>query len=304
MSRIFDPVQLGSIELFCRAAEMQGFTAAAQALGVTAGTVSRSIGRLEARLGVRLFARTTRTIRLTEAGQNYFALCRQALAQIAEAERAVTGNQASASGLLRISVPTTYGHHRLLPLLPKFATAFPDVQLEINLSNRNIDFVEEGYDLAIRLGEPRDARLVARILEDASLGVFAAPKYLRRRGRPASLEALRAHDCIGFVLPSSGRGMPWIFRENGVDVEFAGDCRVRVEDDVLGCVSYARAGGGLFQIYDFIAQQYVNNGELVEVLKAFRGRSRPFTLLYPQNRFLSAKVRAFNAFLLAELGKR
>jgi DNA-binding transcriptional LysR family regulator len=304
MTRSFDPVQLGSIELFCRAAELQGFTAAAQALGVTAAAVSRSVGRLEARLGVRLFTRTTRSIRLTDAGQAYFVQCRQALAQIAEAERAVTGSQVAATGLLRISVPTTYGHHRLLPLLPKFAQAHPDVQLEVSLSNRNIDFVEEGYDLAIRMGEPQDSRLVSRKLEDAKLGVFAAPKYLRWRGTPRSLVELLAHDCIQFVLPSSGRGMAWIFRENGADVDFSFTSQMQIEDDVLGCVSYARAGGGLFQIYDFIAQPYVKSGELIEVLKPLRGRARSFTLLYPHNRYLSAKVRAFNAFLLKALGKK
>lgn len=303
MPRSFDPVQLGSIELFCRAAELQGFTAAAQALGVTAAAVSRSVGRLEARLGVRLFTRTTRVIRLTEAGQAYFIECRQALSQITEAERAVTGLQAAPTGLLRISVPTTYGHYRLLPLLPKYAAAYPGVKLEINLSNRNIDFVEDGYDLAIRMGEPQDSRLVSRKLEDATLGVFAAPKYVRRRGTPKSLAALRAHECIQFVLPSSGRGMDWIFREKDRDVAFEFEGAIRVEDDVLGCVSYARAGGGVFQIYDFIAQPYVESGELIEVLKPLRGRSRPFTLLYPQNRYLSAKVRTFNAFLLKAISK-
>ncbi|MFN6996667.1 MAG: LysR family transcriptional regulator, partial [Aquincola tertiaricarbonis] len=135
MARSFDPVQLGSIELFCKAAELGSFTAAAEALGVTPAAVSRSIARLEQRLGVRLFVRTTRSIRLTEDGALYRAECQQALEQIAEAERAITGRQTTPTGLLRISVPTTYAHHRLLPLLPAFAQAYPGVALELNIGS-------------------------------------------------------------------------------------------------------------------------------------------------------------------------
>ena len=298
----FDSVQLGSIAIFCKAAELEGFTDAARALGITAAAVSRSVSRLEARLTVRLFTRTTRQIRLTDEGRAYFEQCRQALAQIEDAERTIAGERAEPSGVLRISVSTTYGHYRVLPLLPKFTARFPKLSVEINLSNRNIDFVDEGYDLAIRLGIPQDSRLVAKKLEDATLGVFAAPKYVKKRGTPKTLEDLRTHDCIQFVLPSTGRGMPWIFRdEHGNDVEFAFEGRIRVQDDVLGCVTYARAGGGLFQIYHFVATSYVTNGELVEVIKKFNGRTCPFCVLYPQNRHLSPKVRAFVDFLVESL---
>lgn len=304
MSRVFDPVQLGSIEMFCKAAELEGFTAAAEALGVTPAAVSRSVGRLEERLGLRLFTRSTRQIRLSEDGRAYYEQCRQALAQIEEAERAITGSQAVPSGLLRISVPTTYGHYRVMPLLPAFTAQFPKVTVEINLSNRNVDFVDEAYDLAIRLGEPKDSRLVARKLEDATLGLFASPTYLKRRGLPRSFEELKRHDCIQFVLPSTGRGMPWILREGKRDIDFSFESQVRVHEDVLGCVSYARAGGGIFQIYHFIAEQHVAAGELVEVMQTMAGRTRPFSILYPQNRHLSAKVRAFADFLIASISPR
>ena len=299
MTRTFDPVQMGSIELFCRAAELGSFTAAAEAVGITPAAVSRSISRLEARLGVRLFVRTTRSIRLTSDGEVYRVECQQALDQIAEAERAITGQQRVAKGLLRISVGTVYGHHRLVPLLPRFTTLYPGIEIELNLSNRNIDFVEDGYDLAIRLGEPRDSRLVARKLEDASLGVFASPDYLKRKGTPKKVADLRDHELIQFVLPSTGRPMAWIFKDSeGRDVDFAFKSRQRVNDDVLGCVAWARAGGGLFQIYHFVAQEAVRSGHLVEVLKQAGARARPFYILYPQNRHLSARVRAFADFLV------
>jgi DNA-binding transcriptional LysR family regulator len=299
MTRTFDPVQLGSIELFCKAAELHGFTNAAQALGVTPAAVSRSVSRLEARLGVRLFVRTTRQMRLTDAGRAYFEECQQAMAQIDNAERALAGEQREAAGLLRISVPTTYAHFCLLPQLPAFMAAHPKIRLECNVSNRNIDFVEAGYDLAIRLGTPDDSRLVARKLVDATLGVFASPHYLQQHGTPHTLTELRAHACIEFVLPSTGRGMPWLFVDNGQPVDFAFEGRMRVQDEVLAAVTYAAAGGGLFQIYHFIADRCVEAGRLVEVLKPFAGRERPFSMLYPQNRHLSAKVRAFVDFFAA-----
>jgi DNA-binding transcriptional LysR family regulator len=297
MSRSFDPVQLGSIEMFCKAAELQGFTAAAQVLGVTAAAVSRSVGRLEERLGAKLFTRTTRLMRLTDEGRTYFDQCRQALAQIENAERAINGSQAEPAGLLRISAPTTYGHYRVLPLLSGFMAQYPKVRVEVDLSNRNIDFVEDGFDLAIRGGSPSDSRLVARPLEDATFGVFAAPQYLARRGTPQTVAQLQDHDCIEFVMPSTGRGLQWVFRDEGQDLDVAIQSRVSMRGDVLGCLSYAMGGGGLLQAYHFVAQRHVDSGALVEVMQAYAGRSRPFCILYPHNRHLSAKVRAFVSFL-------
>jgi DNA-binding transcriptional LysR family regulator len=299
MSRISTAVQLGSIEQFCRAAELLSFRGAAEALGVTPAAISRSVGRLEARLSVRLFVRTTRRINLTVEGRAYYEQCRQALAQIEDAERALTGGQSIPQGLLRMSLPTTYGHYRVLPLLPRFRVKYPQVRIEASLTNRNVDFVDEGHDLAIRLGAPPDTRLVARKLEDAALGVFAAPAYLKRRGTPKTLDDLHQHDCIQFIRPSTGRPMDWIFYADERDIDFAFESALRIANDVLGAVTCARAGAGLFQTYRFIAQEAVARGELVEVLQAYAGRSRPFSLLYPQNRHLSTRVRAFVDFLIA-----
>ncbi len=300
-SRNFGPVLLGSIELFCKAAELGNFTAAAEALGVTPAAVSRSVGRLEDRLGLRLFVRTTRRVALTDDGRVYFEQCREALAQIELAERAITEHQVVPSGVLRISVPTAYGHYRVLPCLPKFTALYPLIKIDIHVSNRIVDFVDEGYDLAIRMGEQQDSRLIVRKLEDAKLGVFASPAYLKRRGVPKNLDELRQHDCVQFILPSTGRPMAWIFRDGSADVDFAFESQVRVQQDLLGCVTYARAGGGCFQIYHHVAQDDVARGDLVEVLQAYSGRTRPFSIVYPQNRHLSAKVRAFVDFMVREM---
>lgn len=305
MTRAFDPVLLGSIELFCKAAETTSFTATAHAMGVTPAAVSRSIGRLETRLGVRLFARTTRQIRLTEDGQLYFDQCRQALAQIADVERVIGGHREVPTGLLRISVPTTYGHHRVLPLLPRFAELYPDVQIDLDISNRNINLIDEGFDLAIRAGEPQDSRLVARKLEDATMGIYASPDYLARRGTPRNLQALARHDCVRFVMPSTGKTIPWLVSHAGpdgrADIDITVSGRVKVREDILGCINYAKAGGGLVQAYHFIVQKDLQRGELVEVLRKHSGRSRPFCVVYPQNRHLSAKVRSFVDFMVSQI---
>ena len=292
--------QLGSIEQFCKAAELGSFTATAEALGVTPAAVSRSLGRLEKRLGVRLFSRTTRSIKLTTEGQLYWKECKLALEQIAEAERAITGAQTVPSGRLRVSVSAAYGAYRLMPLLPKFTEAYPQIDLEISVSDKIIDFVEEGFDLAIRLGIPQDSRLVAHLLEKAPLGIFCTPDYVNKRGRPESLGELGDHDCIQYVSPNTGRPMQWLFTdENAVPVELLVDSKMRVLNDVLGCIAWLNAGGGLFQTYRFAAAAALQRGELLEVLQHHGGRSRQFSILYPQNRHLSARVRTFVDFLRA-----
>lgn len=297
MTRHFDDVQLGSIELFCLAAETGSFTAAANLAGVTPAAVSRSVARLEERLGVRLFVRTTRQMRLTDSGRLYYQQCRQALTQLVDAEREVTGQQSQPSGLLRISVPTPYAHYRLLPKLPAFRRLFPDVQVDVHISNRNIDFADDGFDLAIRGKAPTDSGLIARTLEEAELVVVATPEYLREAGTPTSLEALAKHDCIQYQLPSSGRNLPWAFQRDGqwVELETSGNCACL--DDYLGAVTLVKHGAGLMQTYRFTVQQALERGELCEVLSAFGGARRPFILLYPHARHVPQRVRAFIDFI-------
>lgn len=285
MQRQFDDLLLGSIELFCLAAELGSFTLAANAASVTPAAVSRSVARLEARLGVRLFVRTTRQIRLTDSGRRYFEQCRDALSQLVDAEREATGQQATPAGVLRISMPTPYGHYRVLPLLPAFRERYPDVRVDTHLSNRNIDFAEEGYDLAIRGSAPADSNLIARKLEDAELVIVATPGYLKRAGMPTAVDDLHAHECIQFELPSSGRTIPWLFNDGSDEIDVATTGSYGTSGDYLAGVTLARSGAGLFQTYRFIVEQDLRAGTLVEVLPGLGGRSRPFMLLYPHARF-------------------
>jgi DNA-binding transcriptional LysR family regulator len=299
MKKLIDAnaTQLGTITLFCKAAELGSFTAAAHQLGLTPAAVSRGVGRLEDRLSVKLFARTTRTMQLTPDGKIYYEQCRAALTQIEDAERFITGRQLQPKGKLRISVPTTYGHYRLLPRLPAFAKLHPEIELDINVSNRNIDFVEEGYEVVIRLGTPPDSRLVAHKLEDAKVGLFASPDYIKANGQPKTLDELtsKKYRALPFILPSTGKVLPWIFNQNDKPVEWVPISNINVSEDPLASVTLARVGAGIVQTFEWIA--LAHGPDLKEVLKPYGGRSRPFYLLYPQNRHLSARVRALIKFL-------
>jgi DNA-binding transcriptional LysR family regulator len=302
MQRQFEDLLLGSIELFCMAAELESFTAAATAASVTPAAVSRAVARLEKRLDVRLFVRTTRQIRLTDQGRRYFEQCRLALSQLADAEREATGQQTTPAGVLRISMPTPYGHYRVLPLLADFRERYPEVTVETHLSNRNIDFADEGFDLAIRGRAPRDSGLIARKLEDATLVLVASPAYLRKAGKLETPEDLIHHDCIQFELPSTGRNLPWQFIQNGESVEITTRGGYGSSGDALAGVTLARHGAGVFQTYRFIVEKDIADGTLKEMLIPYGGSSRPFILLYPHGRHLSSRVRSLVEFLLQRLG--
>lgn len=290
MSRRFD--HLGDVEAFVAVAERGSITAGAIALSTTPSVLSRALTRLETRLGVQLLRRTTRSLRLTEAGQLYLDQSRAAFSLIDDAERSLQGRGGDLRGRVRLSVPTTYGHYRLPQALQRFASRHPQVIVELSIANRNVDLVAEGYDLAIRLGELPDSGLAARTLEHAALCLVASPDYLRRCGTPARLDELAQHACLPFVMPSTGRLAPWAFRQDGRDVDWVSPARLQVTDDVLGVVSLAEAGVGICQTYDFVARDRIGSGRLVELLPTNRGRSRPFSVIFAPHRQLSAAARA------------
>ncbi len=277
-----EPVaSLPTIVAFVRTKEAGSFTAAARQLHVTPAAVSRSVARLEAQLGTALFRRSTRQLRPTPAGERYHARCVEALALLAGAERDARGEAGPPRGRVRISLPTTYGLHRVVPALAGLAEAHPGVVLELQVENRVTDFVREGSDLAIRLGAIDDASLVARKLGDAPLGTFASPGYLEARGRPRSLDALEGHVLLPFVLPRSGRVLPWLFAAPSRELVPSG-APVRCMDDPQGLVALALAGVGICQIYRFMVAHEVRAGRLLEVLEKHGGRTRPFSLVYPK----------------------
>ncbi|WP_437962205.1 LysR family transcriptional regulator [Sorangium sp. So ce119] len=287
---------LPNVEAFCRTYETGSFTRAARLLAVTPQATSRSVARLERRLGVTLFRRTTRSLAPTDEARRYYALCTQALALLSAGERELASERSSPEGLVRISVPTTYGHHRLLPALGVFRERYPGIRVDIHVSNQNVDFVREGHHLAIRMGAIADRTLVARKLGDFALGVYASSSYLARHGAPRSPSDLEKHTCIAFQMPRSGRALPWVFHPGPTSL--VPEARYRCSEDVLGTIGLARAGVGLVQTYDFLVEDDVARGTLVQVLAPFRGASRPFSLIHPKGTVLSPPARALKAFVI------
>lgn len=293
---------LPNLEAFCKTYETGSFTKAARLLSVTPQATSRSVARLERALGTTLFRRTTRSLAPTEAAQRFYDRCMQALALLSAGERDLSSDRGAPEGLVRISVPTTYGHRRLLPLLGAFHDRYPGVRVDVNVSNQNIDFVRDGYDLAVRMGTIDDKTLVARKLGDFALGVYASPTYVARHGAPQTPDDLPKHTCVAFLMPRSGRVLPWTFAP--APQSWVPEAPYRCSDDVLGVISLARAGVGLVQIYDFLVEDDVARGALVEVLADYRGGSRPFSLLYPKGVIPSSAVRAMIDFIVSTARER
>lgn len=293
--RRFD--HLADVEAFITVIDKGSMTAGAVALATTPSVLSRAITRLETKLGTQLLRRTTRRISLTEVGRNYLEQVRTAFETIDQAERAVQG-EGVVAGRVRLSVSTTYGHFCLPEKLTRFALKYPSVAVEVSIANRNVDLVAEGYDLAIRLGQLPDSGMIGRKLGDEPLRLVASPGYLARCGMPQSIDDLTKHACLPFIMPSTGRPAPWLLRVDGSDIEWTPHGPVHVQDDVLGTVSLAEAGLGVCQTYDFVVRDRLAQGGLVELLPELGGRSRPFSLIYPPHRNLSAATRALIDCLL------
>lgn len=295
MARRFD--HLADVEALICVVEKGSITGAAVQLGTTPSALSRAVTRLETRLGAQLLRRTTRRLSLTDAGRAYYEQVRGALFTIEHAERALQGIDAVLRGTVRLSVSTTYGHYRLPQKLAKFGQKFPDVNVEVGITNRNVDLVAEGYDVAIRLGPHPDSGLIARKVEDAPLCLVASPDYLRRCGEPQVVADLPEHSCLPFVMPSTGRPGPWLLREGDQDIEWTPQGRLQVHDDVLGVVSLAQAGMGICQLYRFVVEERLARGDLVELMPQASGRFRTFSVLYAPHRALPAATR----FLIDQL---
>lgn len=295
MARRFD--HLGDVEAFVTVVEKGSFTSGAVALSTTASVLSRAITRLEVRLGTQLLRRTTRQLNLTEAGRDYLEQARAAFSLIDDAERAIGGREGTLTGRVRLSVSTTYGHFRLAEKLARFAAAHPHVKVEVNIANRNVDLIAEGYDVAIRGGELPDSGLIGRKLEEATLQLVAAPSYLKRKGMPQDIHELTRHVCLPFIMPSTGKAAPWLFSVEGKNLDWVPEGDIQVFDDILGVVSLAEAGAGICQAYDFVVRDRLERGKLVKVMPQVAGRSRAFSLLYAPHRSLPAAVRTLVDFL-------
>ena len=292
--------EITDLRTFVRVIERGGFSAASSDLGLTPSAVSKLITRLEDRLGVRLLHRTTRRLALTPEGETYHLRARDILAAIDDAEAEVSGAGQRPRGRLRVSCVSAFALHQLVPKLPDFVARFPEIDLELAITDRVVDLLAENADVGVRSGPIDDASLVGRKIAEIERGLFASPKYLARRGTPRTPEQLRDHDCIVLgPIPSSHR---WLFRDNGqVNGQVRGiDIRSRVlVDSGEAALRLAIAGGGIARVADLLVAEAVREGLLKPVLtESHLAEPVPLSAVYPQGRHRMPKVRAFLDFLV------
>jgi DNA-binding transcriptional LysR family regulator len=279
---------------FLVVADTSGFRAAADRLGVTAAAVSRAVRRLEEQLGVRLFERTTRRVRLTREGERFAARCREALAQVQLARDEAEEAQAAPRGTLTITASPILPR-LVVPSLARFASRFPGVRTELRLTDRVVRFTDEDPpDVALRVGEVRDGSVVARLLVQPRWTTVASPGYLARRGVPRSVADLGAHDGVRYT--TRGRARSWAFRSGGFEAHGPLDV------DMGEALVHAALGGiGIVQVLAFMVERELGDGRLVEILAADGVAGPPIHVVYPAGRRLLPRVRAFVDFLVADL---
>ena len=282
---------------FVRAAEARSFTTAARKLGISPSGVSKAISRLEAQFNVRLLHRTSRSITITPEGTAFYERCRQIVADLEEAGHLLSRAQEAPRGVLRVTLPLSVGRLHLARAVPEFARAYPEVKMEVNLTDRMVDLIEEGFDVAVRIGKPPDSRLVARQIATGVLTTCAAPSYLRRHGVPRTPEELTSHNCARFVVPSTGRVRDWKFQQAGKRWSIAVPGNLSL-DNAEALVEAALAGTAVIQIASYVTGPAIRLRLLKAVLTEFQMDSPPVWVMYPHNRNLTPRVRAFVDFLV------
>jgi DNA-binding transcriptional LysR family regulator len=275
---------------FAQTARRGSFAAAARDLGTSPSTIAKSVARLEAGLGVKLFHRTTRRVNLTADGERLFRRCERVLAEVEDLRAEAAGVRATPSGTLRIDLPITYGRRVVMPLLADVVQRHPDLRLDVRLQDGYADIVRDGLDLAIRAGALHDSSLVARRIDWQQLIVIASPSYLAARGTPRRITDLPRHDIIVFRQPTSGRPRPWQLRQGGRAVELQPEARAQINDGE-GMVAAAAMGLGLAQIPDYMASDELARGAVVEVMASFRPAAMPISAVMPSSRLLPPRVR-------------
>ena len=279
---------------FVAVAETESFTAASKRLGISTAQVSRQVSALENRLNTKLFYRTTRKVSLTEEGNVYYQHCRQVLDGLEDAERAISNLRGTPQGLIKLTAPVTYGEKYIMPLVNDFMLQYPEVEVTIDMTNRQVDLVEGSFDLAIRLGRLTSSSMMAKRLTSRTMYVCASPEYLQKYGIPHSLSELRQHNCL------IGNYDHWRFQESGKEKS------IRVSG-TLNCNSgyglrdAVIKGIGLAQLPDYYIDKDLELGAIVPILTNYQEPDEGIWALYPHNRHLSPKVRMLVDYLAEQL---
>jgi DNA-binding transcriptional LysR family regulator len=289
--------RLTGLIAFARVASLGSFTAAARSLSISPSAVSKSVQRLEQRLGLRLFTRTTRSLTLTPEGRDLHERALRLLREAEEIEQAAVAARAEPAGTLKIAASSPVGIHLLAPAMPRFRERHPKLSIDLRLSDHFVDMIEDGIDVAIRVGDLGDSRLVSRRLAPHRICAFASPGYLARRGTPQHPDELADHDCVNFRYQSSGQALRWPFRLSDRTLEIVPQAGIVMDlsDAVLAALA---AGAGIGISPTYAAAGHVRAGLLVPVLAAFAVERSSITAMWPESRRASPNVKAFLSFLL------
>jgi len=287
-------MQWEGISEFVYVAENESFTLASKKMAISTAQVSRQISALEKRLNIKLFYRTTRKVSLTEEGRIFYQHCRGVLDGLDAAERAITNLQSKPQGKIKLTAPVTYGEQQILPLVNNFMQQYSDIEVTAYLSNQQIDLVEGGYDLAIRLGKLNDSSMMAKKLSKRTNHVCASPAYLKQHGIPHSLSELNSHSCLLGTLDY------WHFQETGREKNIRVTGRLRYNNG-LGLVDAALKGLGIVQLPDYYVQHHIESGALISLLDNYRVPDEGIWAIYPQNRHLSPKIRLLVDYFAEQL---
>jgi DNA-binding transcriptional LysR family regulator len=283
------------MKVFSAVVEAGSFTGASHVLDMSKAAVSRYVAELEERLGVRLLHRTTRKLSPTTEGEIFHARCRELLDNLDEAEAEITSRSGEASGLLKVNVPVTFGLMHLAPLWPALLARYPKLELDITLSDRVADLVEEGFDLAVRIGQLPASSLISRKLASTRMVLCASPDYLQRRGEPAHPDQLLQHDVISYSLFSSGENWSFTGPDGQVSVKVAPRVRTNSGDT---CRAAALQHQGVMLQPTFIVGVDLAQGTLREIMPGYRSIELGVYAVYPTRKFVSPKVRLLIDFLV------
>lgn len=294
-------IDLNDMVIFAKVAELKGISPAARALDMPKSKVSRRMVTLEKSLGARLLERSTRSVNVTEAGNIYLQHCKRVVEEASSALESVNQLTQTPKGHLRISASVTCGQQLIAPHLGQFMQCYPDIEIEMDLSNRRVDMIGEAYDLVVRVGQPQDSTLVSKLLGKTWARLYASPDYLARNGKPATLAELAQHRKL--VMTDDAHAYRWLL-EDGEGIQHSVDVNpVMGVNDLMTMRTVLINGAGIALLPDYLADESAKRGRLVVLFPQWRSSAIPFYVLYPSHMGLTRKARVWVDFFSERLGK-
>jgi LysR family transcriptional regulator for bpeEF and oprC len=288
--------RLESLRIFCRVVELNSFSRAANQLHMSNASITNHIAGLESHFGVRLLNRTTRRLSLTDDGRSCYDRAQRLIAEMTELEDVLQGARLTPKGVLRVDIPTAVGRIYIAPALAKFVARYPEVSLRVHVTDRAIDIMEERADVAIWMGEVKDPNMVARLLYQSRSLCCASPAFLQQHGRPTHPRELQSLPCLGFIQPNTGQIVPWEFAKEDENFVFTPPSKIAV-NHAESLIHAASTGAGIVQLLSSSLTPSIHAGQLVPLLEEWTTKGPSISVVYPQNRHLSPKVRAFVDFV-------